>query len=129
MISLDLKSSSTFQIIANLVMLMSCSSIRFSLDVTLMSPSLLTPDALFVLMFYGHFVESFLDMALLPQSVIFKSTDALAFGDNHKLKVFSTYISCRRLCTITCTGCVHRLHISHYLMPIYMCLQLLCNYP
>ncbi|KAL4195100.1 hypothetical protein AMTRI_Chr05g62880 [Amborella trichopoda] len=100
-------------------MLMSCSSLRFSLDVTWMSPSLLTAAALFVLKFYGHFGES----------VTFKSTDALAFGDNHKLKAFSSYISCHRLCTTTYTGCIHMLHISHYMMLIYRCLQLLCNYP
>ncbi|KAL4195113.1 hypothetical protein AMTRI_Chr05g71760 [Amborella trichopoda] len=127
-ISLNLKSSSTYQIIANLVMLMSCSSLHFNLDVTWMIPSLLSPAALFVLMFYGHFVEIFLDKALLPQSVIFKITDSLAFRDNHELKAFSTYISCHRLCTITYTGCIRRLHISHYRMPIYRCLQLLCNY-
>ncbi|KAL4195099.1 hypothetical protein AMTRI_Chr05g62870 [Amborella trichopoda] len=110
-------------------MLMSCCSLRFCLDVTWMSPSLPTPATLFVLKFYGHFVEFFLDKALLPLSVIFKSTDALAFGDNHKLKAFSTSISCHRLCTITYTDCIRRLHISHYMMPIYRCLQLLCNYP
>ncbi|KAL4195098.1 hypothetical protein AMTRI_Chr05g62860 [Amborella trichopoda] len=101
---------------------MSCSSLRSSLDVTWMSPSLLTPTALFELKFYGHF-------ALLPLSVIFKSTNALAFGENHKLKAFSTYILCHGLCTITYTGWIRRLHISHYMMPIYRCLQLLRNYP
>ncbi|KAL4195093.1 hypothetical protein AMTRI_Chr05g62810 [Amborella trichopoda] len=107
-------------------MLMSCNSLRFSLDVTWMSPSLLTAAALFVLKFYGNFVESFLDKGL---SVIFKSTGVLAFGDNHKLKAISTYISCHRVCTIIYTGCIGRLHISHYMMPIYRCLQVLCNYP
>ncbi|KAL4195097.1 hypothetical protein AMTRI_Chr05g62850 [Amborella trichopoda] len=97
-------------------MLMSCSSLRFSLDVTWMK-------------FYGHFVEIFLDKALLPMSVIFTIMDALAFGDYHKLKAFSTYISCHRLCTITYTGSIRMLHIYHYRMPIYRCPQLLCNYP
>ncbi|KAL4195094.1 hypothetical protein AMTRI_Chr05g62820 [Amborella trichopoda] len=104
---------------ANLVILMSCSSLRFSLDVTWMSPSLLTTATPLVLKFD----------ALLPLSVIFKSTNALAFGENHKLKAFSTYILCHRLCTIAYTSCIRRLYISHYKMPIYRYLQLLRNYP
>ncbi|KAL4195096.1 hypothetical protein AMTRI_Chr05g62840 [Amborella trichopoda] len=101
---------------ANLVILMSCSSLRFSLDVTWMSPSLLIPAAQLVLKFYGHFCY-------------FKSTNALASGENHKLKAFSIFILCHKLCTITYTGCIRKLHISHYMMPIYRCLQLLRNYP
>ncbi|KAL4195095.1 hypothetical protein AMTRI_Chr05g62830 [Amborella trichopoda] len=110
-------------------MLMSYSLLRFSLDVTWMSLSLLTLAALLAFKFYGHFVELFLDKALLPLSVTFKIMEALAFGDFHKLKAFSTNKSCRRLGTITYTGCIRKLHISHYRMPIYRCLQLLCNYP